>query len=128
MGTASQIIGKLPTGPLLVIKTPHGDVTVRNFYEANPPVVEVGDLAIKITRKYVLTFNTSASSFWLAIKGKPFSAWRVVAEQDFLATLGVSKVDACKLDVTSGVIYTPGDPNDGKSFPLSFCGTGGRRP
>ena len=127
VGTASQVMGKLPTGPLLTIKTPHGDVAVHNFYQANPPVNEAGDLVIKITRKYFIVVDTAppTMNFWLGIKGKPFSTWRGVAEQDLLATLGVNKVDACKLSVTSGVIYTPGDPNDGKSFPLSFCGPGG---
>jgi len=40
-----------------------------------------------------------------------------------LTTLGISQGDACKLDVVEGVIYDPQNPDDGLSFPLSFCDT-----
>lgn len=118
---ASQAYPNLPTGPELSIGTAQGTVSVNNFYAANPPVGDYGTIIIKQTENYLITYDSQTSEFWLAITGTPFATWQTTAEQDFLATLGISKADACKLSVTSGVIYSPGDPNDGKSFPLSFC-------
>jgi len=121
---ASDVYGVPPTGAQFSIGTPQGTVTVNNFYLANPPVVEGGTIIIKQAQNYAITYDPATSEFWLAITGTPFTTARAAAEQDFLATLGISKADACKLSVTSGIVYSPGDPNDGKSFPLSFCATG----
>lgn len=122
--TASDVYGNTPTGAQFSIGTAGGTVLVNNFYLSNPPVVDGGTIVIKQTPNYAITYDPETSEFWLAIMGTPFATWQSAAEQDFLATLGVSKTDACKLDVTSGVVYSPGDPNDGKDFPLSFCVTG----
>lgn len=128
IGTASSVFGKLPAGPTLAIKTKSGDVVVHNFYSANTPVNEAQDLVIKITKKYLIVYDPSDMSFWLGIKGKPFEAWQHAAEVDLLKTLAISEAEACRLTATSGVIYSPGDPNNGKSFPLTLCGTRAPRP
>ena len=112
------------TGPSLVIGTSQGSVSINNFYLTNPADGGDGTLIIKQTGDYMLTYNPRTSEFWIAITGMPFATQQIAAEQDFLATLGISKADACKLSVTSGIIYTPGNPLDGESFPLSFCVAG----
>jgi hypothetical protein len=117
----SSTASNLPTGPYLEIGTPEGTVQINNFYASNPPVDQDGDFLIKQTANYVISYDPLESAFWLGITGSPFATWQSAAEQDFLTTLGVSEADACKLDVTSGVIYSPGNPNDGESLPLSFC-------
>jgi hypothetical protein len=122
IGQASEIYSAAPTGTQLSIGTAQGTVSMNNFYTANPPVVDGGTIIIKQTPNYAITYDPNTDEFWLAILGTPFVTWQTAAEQDFLTTLGVSEADACKLDVTSGVVYSPGDPNDGKDFPLSFCG------
>ena len=119
--TASNIFGPTPTGPYLSIGTARGTVQVNNFYLSNPAVDDGGDIIIKQAQNYVIVYDPSDSSFWLGVTGNPFSVSKSAVENDFLAVLGVSKADACKLSVTSGVIYSEGNPNDGKSFPLSFC-------
>jgi hypothetical protein len=123
-GIASDIFGTVPTGTTLALGTSAGTVNVANFYAANSPVNDGGDIVVKATGDYIIVYDPSNSSFWLAITGTPFAAWATVAEQDFLQTLDVSEADACKLSVTEGVIYSPGDPNDAMSFPLSFCSSG----
>lgn len=130
MGTAQETIGKteqLPTGSTLQLNTTRGAVMVRNFYLDNPPVVEGGDVAIMITAKYTIVYDPGNSSFWLAIKGRPFDTWQKAAEQALLKLLNIKSDVACNLNVTSGVIYSAGDPNDGKSFPLSFCASADAR-
>ena len=123
MGPVSVIYKTVPTGPTFQMGTAEGTVTADNFYATDPPVVEGGTIVIKETPNYDITYDPSTSEFWLAITGTPFATWQSAAESDFLSTLGVSKVDACKLRVTSGVIYSTGDPLDGESVPLSFCAT-----
>lgn len=122
LGAASEVFPTAPTSTMLEIGTSKGIVTMNNFYLSNPPVDDDEDLVIKITENYLIDYDPTDSSFWIGING-PFATWQSIAEQDFLATLGISQADACKLKVTDGVIYSPNNPDDGKSFPLSFCGT-----
>lgn len=125
IGSASEIYGALPTGNTLDIGTSQGTVTVRNFYASDPPVDEAGDLVIKITADYLIVYNPARGNFWLPIEGTPFASWQAVAEQDLMQTLGIGQSDACRLSAASGVIYSPGNPDDGISYPLSFCPSGG---
>jgi hypothetical protein len=121
LGTASQVFGDVPTSSLLAIGTAKGTVMVDNFYAANPPVVEGGLVVVAMAPNYRIVYDPAYSSFWLAITGTPFETWQAVAEQALLSTLRISEADACKLSVTSGILYQSGNPLDGKSFPLSFC-------
>jgi hypothetical protein len=123
-GLASGYLTSMPPGSTLAIGTARGTVQVKNFYGPNLGIDDGGDLIVKATADYLIVYDYFDSSFWLAITGKPFTTWQNVAEQDFIQTLGITEADACKLDVTSGVIYSQGDPNDGQSFPLSFCVSG----
>ena len=119
--SASEWFGSIPTGTTLNLGTRQGTVTVNNFYASDPPVDTDGYMIIKITENYYIDYDPINSNFWIGIIGMPFSAWQTIAEQDLLATLGVSQGDACKLTVTEGVIYNPSNPLDGQSVPLSFC-------
>jgi hypothetical protein len=119
--TALNVFGPLPAGSTLDIGTAQGTVTVNNFYVSNPPVDTSDYIVIKITQNYLIDYDPTDSSFWIGISGMPFSTWQIPAEQDFLATLGISQSDACKLTVVEGVIYDPNNVDDGMSFPLSFC-------
>jgi hypothetical protein len=126
IGTVSEVYGtNIPSGATLSIGTTQGTVQVNNFYAANPSVVEGGVIVIKQTSSYALTYDPSTSEFWLAITGTPFATWQTSAEADFLETLGINEADACKLNVTSGVVYAPGNPLDGQDFPLTFCSSNG---
>jgi hypothetical protein len=123
LGSVSDVFGTFPTGPTLDIGTPTGVVTINNVYASDTPVNIVQDVVFKETQDYLMVYDPSDSSFWIAVTvPNSFSTWQPVAEQDFLQTLGVSTTDACKLNVVEGVIYSAGDPDDGKSFSLSFCG------
>jgi hypothetical protein len=119
--SASDVFGPLPTSTTLDLGTSQGIVTVNNFYASNPPVDTSNYIVITITQNYLIDYNPTDSSFWIGVSGIPFSAWQSAAEQDFLATLGIDQGDACKLSVVEGVIYDPNNPDDGMSFPLSFC-------
>jgi len=119
--TIAQAYPNAATGTTLSIGTSQGTVHVNNFYNFGSGVTDGGVIIIKATSTYWFTYDPLTSEFWIAISGTPFNTLQLVAEQDFLATLGVSEADACKLSVSEGVPYSPGNSLDGQSFPLSFC-------
>jgi hypothetical protein len=123
LANASVVFGNNPTGTTLEIGTLQGTVTMNNFYVPDPAVDTSQYIVIKYTQNYLIDYDPTDSSFWIGVSGIPFSAWQNTAEQDFLTTLGISQSDACKLSVEEGVIYSPNNPDDGLSFPLSFCDT-----
>jgi hypothetical protein len=120
---AGQVLSDTPTGTLLTIGTPQGSVTVNNFYLSNPPVTDGGETVILAsTTEYLITYDTSNSSFWIGIDPAQFDAMRPGAEQALLSLLNVSSTDACKLDVSEGTFYTATSTLNGQSFPLGICG------
>jgi hypothetical protein len=121
----SKVIPHLPATKFLTIATADGDVKVRNFYLSDPKAIESGDIVIKDGEGYWFTYTPRTNRFWIGISGIPFKDERVLAEADFLATLGLDHGDACKLDVTEGIPYRPNDPNNAVAFPLTFCLTKG---
>jgi hypothetical protein len=110
------------------MKMPKGTVSVKNFYASNPTVIHGGSVVLKQTDNYLLLYDPNddipdnqTGRFWVQIAGSPFERWRQLAEKDLLTILGINQSDACKLDVVVGVVYSRGNPLNGKSFPLSFC-------
>jgi hypothetical protein len=112
-----------PSGSTITIGTSQGSVAMNNFYKS-PDYIAQDQQAVVIrqTATSTIIYNISDSSFWVGVNGTPFSDLRNAAEKYFLTTLGISEGDACKLNVTEGVIYSANNPDYGKSFPLSFCG------
>jgi len=120
--SVASVYPNAPTEQYLSLGTANGIVRANNFYAASSTQVGTdGVLIIKQTPDYWFTYDPSDSSFWIAISGAPFATVRAAAEQDFLATLGVSQADACKLDLSVGVPYSAGNPMNGQSLPPSFC-------
>jgi len=120
---AAQAFPSAPTGTILIIGTQNGSVQVNNFYLSNPQVTDGGQTVILAsTTDYLITYDTTDSSFWIGINADEFNAIRPVAEQALLSTLNVSSTIACKLNVSVGVFYSATSTLSGKSFPLSFCG------
>lgn len=118
-----QTIANNPTSTLLSIGTPDGIVQVNNFYLSNPEIADGGEtLYIASTSEYIITYSTIDSSFWIGIDPAQFNTVGPVAEEAFLSILGITHDDACKLNVSEGVFYSPTSSISGKSFPLSFCG------
>ncbi|HUZ92914.1 MAG TPA: hypothetical protein VNG29_02850 [Candidatus Paceibacterota bacterium] len=109
-----------PTDPTITLGTAKGSVIVNNFYKLAVEQEE-NTLVFKKTDQYLLSYDTTNSSFWIQVSGTPFDDARKAAEADFLQTLGLSQADACKLAVSVGVPYSPGNALDGQFFPLSFC-------
>lgn len=98
-----------------------GDVTTNNFYKQGKEADKQGDWLIVDKPEYQILYFEANSSFLISILKSPFPTVRPKAEAGFLTALAISKVDACKLNVT---LTTPSfaNPNEsGKSYKLSFC-------
>jgi hypothetical protein len=57
----------------------------------------------------------------ITIEAAPLEANREAAEAALLSSLGVSRQDACKLNVYEGVLASVSDQDSGTAFPMSFC-------
>ncbi len=114
-----------PTSSALTLGTAKGNVTMNNFYKSADYITEDRQ-TVEIqqqTSTYSIVYNVSDSSFIITILSMPFETTREAAEAVFLNSLGISRQDACKLNVSEGVpaFVSDSDQYIGKSFSLSFC-------
>jgi hypothetical protein len=110
-----------PQGDTFVLGTPSGSVTLKNFYKL-PLVIDEEFLILENTDDYQITYDTEANQFFIYASSSPLSAARAAGETAFLAMLGISRDDACKLNVAEG--YPRGVSSTGLGTTLSFCATG----
>ena len=123
-GTLPVSTSTMPTGTTLALGTKQGSVTVNNFYASAVYITDDGQTVVLGEKpQYSIAYNVNDSSFIITLLSTPVQAARQAAEAAFLASLGASKQDACKLNVVEGVPEAVSDQYVGRSFPLSFCGT-----
>ena len=85
------------------------------------PANNRGDILVSDENSFQTLYFAQEDQFLISIIASPFSEKRVEAENDFVTKLGISKEEACLLDV---VITTPKYANPsqaGKNYTLSFC-------
>jgi hypothetical protein len=114
-----------PAGNTITLGTPGGSVVVNNFYNTAQSVsYDHASILIEATDTYNISYYAPDSSFNIFINAAPFETVRAVAEVEFLKDLGISRADACKLNVKIGTSVDV-DPNyAGQNLGLSFCATG----
>lgn len=127
-GSISSTLATAPTGPTFQIGTPQGSVTVNNIYKENDYITEDGQtIVVAQTSTYSIGYNVGDSGFIISLTyiqpGMPLQDARSAAENAFLQALGISKSDACKLNVQEGVSFKA-SPYYGQLMGLSFCGVG----
>ncbi|MDE2018842.1 MAG: hypothetical protein KGJ13_00670 [Patescibacteria group bacterium] len=113
-----------PTGATIAIGTPHGTVTVNNFYKTTT-LSEEEYLIFGKTPDYELLYNPNNGAFVVSISAGPLSKTRPEAEAALLSALGIGKAEACKLSVTVGVAAGAVPNLAGQPLLLSFCSAGG---
>jgi hypothetical protein len=122
-----------PSGDTFIIQTPSGDVQVRNFF-INP--VERADYAdmttvtISETKDYGIVYQifgprlNDKYEFVVLPYAKPVEPAVAKAEAALLENLGISREDACKLNVRVGVADYVDPRHAGTNYGLSFCSGG----
>ncbi len=116
---AANLNLKVPAGEKIQLGTAKGIVEVNNFYRSVVAAQEQF-LIIKREGNYEVTYDTASSAFFINISKGSFDSVRPSAEDGFLKFLGVSREDACKLDVAVGAAREVSDAPRGVA-PLSFC-------
>lgn len=95
-------------------------VRVNNFYKKNE--ANYGDSILLLIGDNTITYFRNENTFRIsvmAITPAEFRKNRDIVERQFLRLLGVTRVDACKLQVKE-TANSPGGW-DGKTYGLSFC-------
>ena len=133
----AQDYGLAPGGDSLSIQTSQGVVSVNNFYngktiESNVPAVIISTNTGTDMNKdpYTIIYSRTDSSFEIYLGSEAVSSTRATAENDLVSILGVSKTDACKLNVSvwvnSDSVFADTDFNHAEPGGLTFCtATGG---
>jgi hypothetical protein len=100
-----------------------GSVIINNPYK-NATTVVSGNADVQKTSNYEIVYLATSKSFVISLSGSNLADSRNQAEQAFLDSLGVSKMDACKLTVSLGVAPEVNSAAAGKNYGLSFCSNG----
>ncbi len=117
-----RAIYSAPTSTVIVIGTPQGSVTTRNFYQKALGAREQF-IVIEQNDMYEITYDVETSGFFANIKSGPLAETRPRAEAALLSALGVNQADACKLEVGVGIESAVDIAASRQILRLSFCGT-----
>jgi len=105
--------------------------TKKESFELNDPakivekVIDQKDMVIKEEPRYqILYFNYGKPSFLISIADPDIKNARIEAENDFLKTFGITKEQACGLDVSLTVPASINSNASGQDYGLSFCPNG----
>jgi hypothetical protein len=91
-------IYQMPTSTMITLGTPHGSVTMKNFYLSSAGA-EDQFIVLTANNNYEITYDPGTNVFYIYVAATPYNANRAQAEANFLARLGLDKTDACKLTV-----------------------------
>ncbi len=117
---SSTDFGPPPQGSTFELQTPDGVVTLNNFYQGQEVGTDTPAVFVTSTAGYATWYSRADSSFEIDLPEGSTPADRTSAEAAFIAQLGVSQADACKLSVSVDEAYDHGTeyaPLGG----LSFC-------
>lgn len=111
----------VPTPEIRGNKIKISETWVNNFYNTGRKLVDGNDVVIKENDDYELIYQNPFKLFIIYVISSPFEKTRVKAEEDFIKSLGITKDEACKLNVRVGTPFFANPDYAKKSYPLSFC-------
>jgi hypothetical protein len=124
--TGGQTNTTIPAGMIKIITKDGGSILMKDFYQS--PYTKIldsyNDAVIKESIDYTIEFQPGIPGFFIQLLGNNLYLARENAEQGFLDKLGITKEDACRLDVTLGVHYSTNEKASGSAYGLSFCPDG----
>ncbi|MFA5961412.1 MAG: hypothetical protein WC848_01875 [Parcubacteria group bacterium] len=104
------------------IATQTGTVAVNNIYklpDAKP--LDLDGVNFKNTQYYYMAYYPKQQGFIIAMMDPNIQKAREIAESDFLDILGITKDQACQLNVSLTVPPTVNETASGGNYGLSFC-------
>jgi hypothetical protein len=112
---------------LLDVEIPQEDtieisgVVMPNFYKFGSKPGLIGETTIINNRDYQIIYYPYDEGFLIPILNRPFNDYRVLAEEDFVRALSISKQDACKLKLGITTPFSINPEEAGINWPLSWC-------
>ncbi|OGG27085.1 hypothetical protein A2960_03010 [Candidatus Gottesmanbacteria bacterium RIFCSPLOWO2_01_FULL_39_12b] len=100
------------------------DTWVNNFYETGRKIEDGNDVVIKENSNYKLIYQNPFKLFIVNVLSSPFEKVRAEAEEEFIKSLGITRVESCRLNVRVGTPFFANPEYAKKSYPLSFCEVG----
>ena len=94
-------------------------VEINNPFLSPKDLTTRGDVLFEKNPNFEIMYLKSFDEFLITILSEPFEENRIQAEAIFLARLGVTKEDACKLRVTISPPKKDGELS--RTYRLSFC-------
>lgn len=108
----------------MTVETSKGTVTMNNLYK--DPISHLSDNGVEFKENsyYYMAYYPQGNAFIIAMMNADIETARQMAEKDFLEILGISKDDACKLNVSLTVPMSVNAEAAGGDYHLSFCPNG----
>lgn len=113
--------------PKMTLYTPdNAKIEVNNLYKNPANLVPGTDNTVNFiqNKDYYMFFSPKTEYFQITLLNPDIQKARSEAESDFLSTLGITKDQACQLNVELGVPYAVNQAASGKDYGLSFCPNG----
>jgi hypothetical protein len=113
-----------PDADKFSIDTQNGTVDVNNVYKNPLDHLSFDGVSFKDNSDYFIAYYPQEQGFLIVLHNPDIGIAREKAEADFLQTLGITKEQACSLNVS---LTVPEDVNSlasGGNYGLSFCPKG----
>lgn len=117
-------IEELVRKPKLEIPTEKGIINVKNVYQMQGEKLSNSGTAFEDNSYYYISYYPDDNSFNIVLNSPDVERARREAEERLLIDLGISKDEACQLNVVLGVPYNVNEKLSGRNFGLSFCPNG----
>ena len=88
------------------------------------PLDERGTREVEQGDEYVISYYGTDSSIFITLKSEPIAAARIDAERAFLRDFGLTKAEACRLNVVLNVMGSVAPYAAARDYGLSFCPDG----
>jgi hypothetical protein len=107
------------------IETDQGSINVNNFYKlSGAQSLSEDGVNFKNSSYYYMAYYPNQQGFIISILDANIEGARQIAENDFLQALGITKDQACKLNVSLTVSPEASERASGGNYRLSFCSNG----
>lgn len=97
------------------------EIPLKDFRSNALETNSVGEMLLADEKDYQIVYFEGDQSFIITLYTPPIPETQQKAEEALLRILGVTKNQACKLNVSLGVPYQVDPQYIGVSLPLSFC-------
>lgn len=99
-------------------------IVVKDFISDHPAQNMQEDRFLSDTSEYSITYVNISRQFFIAFSDIPSLELRMKAEDELLQILGISRSDACGLNIYESVPKELGDEYSGANFGFSSCPDG----